>query len=66
VKIRRYYIPKSYINNYDGSAVYVASPSGLVGPKFERETESTPEEIKQLSEESPLTRPQQTQGKGIL
>jgi hypothetical protein len=23
VKIRRYYIPKSYINNYDGSAVYV-------------------------------------------
>ena len=49
VNIRRYYIPKSYINSYDGSAVYVASPSGLIGARFERETEPTPEEIKQLS-----------------
>ena len=39
---------ESYINNYDGRAVYVATPSGLVGAKFERETEPTPEEIKQL------------------
>jgi hypothetical protein len=66
VKIRRYYIPKSYINNYDGSAVYVASPSGLVGARFERETEPTPEEIKQLSEESPPLKPTQTEGsKGV-
>ena len=28
-RIRHYYIPKSYINNYDGSSVYVAVPSGL-------------------------------------
>ena len=66
MNIRRYYIPKSYINNYDGSAVYVATPSGLVSAKFERETEPTPEEIKQLSEESPPSKPQQTEvSKGI-
>jgi hypothetical protein len=68
VKIRRYYIPKSYINNYDGSAVYVASPSGLIGAKFERETEPTPEEIKQLSQElPPSSKPtKQTEGsKGV-
>jgi hypothetical protein len=67
VKIRHYYIPKSYINNYDGSAVYVATPSGLVSAKFERETEPTPKEIKQLSEESPPSSvPQKTEGsKGV-
>jgi hypothetical protein len=66
VNIRHYYIPKSYINNYDGSSVYVATPSGLVSAKFERETEPTPEEIKQLSEESPPSRPQQTEAsKGV-
>ena len=64
--IRHYYIPKSYINNYDGSVVYVATPSGLLSAKFERETEPTPEQIKQLSEESPPSKPKQTQGsKGI-
>ena len=52
-KIRHYYIPKSYINNYDGSSLYVAVPSGLVSAKFERETEPTPEEIRMLGEERP-------------
>jgi hypothetical protein len=65
VNIRHYYIPKSYINNYDGSAVYVAALSGLLSAKFEREIEPTPEEIKKSSEESPRPRPQQTQAKGI-
>ena len=46
-------IPKSYINNYDGSSVYVATPSGLVSAKFERETEPTPEEIRMLSDDRP-------------
>ncbi len=46
--------------------VYVATPSGLLSAKFERETEPTPEQIKQLSEESPPSKPKQTQGsKGI-
>ncbi len=52
-RIRHYYIPKSYINNYDGSSVYVAAPSGLVSAKFERETEPTPEEIRILSGGAP-------------
>ena len=67
VKIRRYYIPKSYITNYDGSSVYVAAPSALVSAKFERETEPTPEEIKQLCEESPPSKPQQQkeEAKGV-
>ena len=50
-KIRRYYIPKAQINNYDGSALYVAVPGGLVSAKFERESPPTPEEVKALSED---------------
>ena len=52
-KIRRYYIPKTHINNYDGSALYVAVPAGLVSAKFERESPPTPEEVKMLSEDRP-------------
>ena len=52
-RVRHYYIPKSYINNYDGSSLYVAAPSGLVSAKFERETEPTPEEIRMLADEAP-------------
>ena len=52
-RIRHYYIPKSYINNYDGSSVYVAAPSGLVSAKFERETEPTPEDIRMLANDAP-------------
>jgi hypothetical protein len=52
-KIRRYYIPKAHINNYDGSALYVAVPAGLVSAKFERESPPTPEEVKMLSEDRP-------------
>ena len=61
-RVRHYYIPKSYINNYDGSSVYVAAPSGLVSAKFERETEPTPEEIKTLSEDRPSSGQQQPKG----
>ncbi len=52
-RIRHYYIPKSYIDNYDGSSVYVAAPSGLVSAKFERETEPTPEDIRRLANDAP-------------
>jgi hypothetical protein len=34
--VRLYYIPKANINNYDGSSIYVAVPSGLVSAKFEK------------------------------
>jgi hypothetical protein len=52
-KATLYYIPKSYIDNYDGSSLYVAVPSGLVAGKFARDTEPTPEEVARLSEEKP-------------
>jgi hypothetical protein len=52
VKIRHYYIPKSYITHYDGSSIWIDAPSGLVSGKFERETEPTPEEIRMMSEEA--------------
>jgi hypothetical protein len=53
VKIHHYYIPKSYITNYDGSSLWIDAPSGLVSGKFERETEPTPEELRIMSEELP-------------
>lgn len=52
-RVRHYYIPKSYINNYDGSSLYIAAPGGLVSAKFERETEPTPEEIRMLANDAP-------------
>ena len=48
-----YYIPKSFIDNYDGSCLYVAVPSGLVAGKFARDTEPTPEELERLGKEEP-------------
>ncbi|MGH9977435.1 MAG: hypothetical protein ACRD8Z_16630 [Nitrososphaeraceae archaeon] len=50
-KIRRYYLPKSQITNYDGSALYVDVPGDLVSAKFERDSPPTPEEVKALTEE---------------
>lgn len=45
VKVHMYYIPKQYINHYDGSSLWVSVPSGLIGAKFEREKEPTQQEI---------------------
>jgi hypothetical protein len=52
VKTHIYYIPKVYINNYDGSTLWINAPSGLVSAKFERETEPTPEDIRRLADEA--------------
>ena len=52
VSIHPYYIPKSYINHYDGSSLWVNVPTGLVGAKFERKTEPTHEEIDSLVKEA--------------
>jgi len=41
------------MNNYDGSYVYVAAPSGLVSAKSERETEPTPEDFRMLANDAP-------------
>jgi hypothetical protein len=50
-KIRRYYIPKTQIDNYDGSALYITVPAGLVSAKFERDSPPTPEEVKAISKD---------------
>lgn len=55
-KIHLYYIPKSYINRYDGSSLWISVPSGLISAKFERDTEPTPEEIRMLAEEDAASR----------
>src|SRR5919199_1549215 len=55
-KVRIYYIPKVYINNYDGSSLYINAPSRLVSAKFERDTEPTPEELKALAKEEEAKR----------
>ena len=51
--IRYYYIPNSYIDNYDGSNLYIKSPSGLISARFERETEPSPEELELLIKDKP-------------
>ncbi len=51
--IHLYYVPKPYITNYDGSSLWIDVPSGLVGPKFERQEEPTQEEIDMLMNEVP-------------
>jgi hypothetical protein len=51
--VHLYYVPKPYINNYDGSSIWIDVPSGLVSAKFEREDEPTQEEIDMLLSEVP-------------
>jgi hypothetical protein len=48
VKTHMYYIPKQYINRYDGSSLWLSVPSGLASGKFERETEPTKQEMEML------------------
>ena len=54
--IHLYYIPKAYISNYDGSSLYISTPSGLVSAKFEKDTEPTPEDMIALAKEAPGAR----------
>jgi hypothetical protein len=48
-----YYIPKTYIRDYDGSQLWIDAPSGLVRSKFERETEPPLEELRAMAREAP-------------
>ena len=52
VKTHMYYIPKQYITRYDGSSLWLSVPSGLVSGKFERDTDSTKQEIEILVKEA--------------
>jgi len=51
-----YYVPKTYIRDYDGSQLWIDAPSGLVRAKFERETEPGLEELRALAREAPRYR----------
>lgn len=48
-----YYVPKTYIRDYDGSQLWIDAPSGLVRSKFERDTEPAAEELRTLAREAP-------------
>jgi hypothetical protein len=51
-----YYVPKTYIRDYDGSQLWIDAPSGLVRSKFERDAEPAPEELRTLAREAPRYR----------
>jgi hypothetical protein len=51
-----YYIPKTYIREYDGSQIWIDAPSGLVRSKFERKTEPPVEELRAMATEAPRYR----------
>ena len=63
-KVHLYYIPKAYISNYDGSSLYISTPSGLVSSKFEKDTEPTPENMIALAKEAPGARTSSNPGEG--
>jgi hypothetical protein len=48
-----YYVPKTFIKDFDGSQLWIDAPSGLVRPKFEMDKEPTGEEIRSLAREAP-------------
>ncbi len=48
-----YYVPKTFIRDFDGSQLWIDAPSGLVRPKFEMDKEPTEEEIRSLAREAP-------------
>lgn len=51
-----YYIPKTYIRDYDGGQLWIDAPSGLVRSKFERETDPPLEELRAMAGEAPRYR----------
>jgi hypothetical protein len=51
-----FYVPKTYIRDYDGAQLRIDAPSGLVRSKFERDRDPTPEEIRMLAREAPRFR----------
>jgi hypothetical protein len=54
--VHLYYIPKTYIREYDGSQIWIDAPSGLVRSKFERKTEPPVEELRTMATEAPRYR----------
>ena len=48
-----YYIPKTYIREYDGNQIWIDASSGLVRSKFERKNEPSVEELRAMTTEAP-------------
>jgi hypothetical protein len=55
-----YYVPKTFIKDFDGSQLWIDAPSGLVRPKFEMDKEPTEEEIRSLAREAPRLKKERT------
>ena len=51
-----YYVPKTFIKDYDGSQLWIDAPSGLVRAKFELEREPSAEELRALARQAPRYR----------
>jgi hypothetical protein len=51
-----YYVPKTYIRDYDGQELTVDAPGGLVRAKFERDGEPSVEELRALARQAPRYR----------
>ena len=51
-----YYIPKTYIHEYDGNQIWIDAASSLVRSKFERKTEPPVEELRAMATEAPRYR----------
>ena len=52
VNTHMYYVPKQYIERYDGSSIWISEPSALISSKFEREHEPTQDEMDLLVQEA--------------
>jgi hypothetical protein len=48
-----YYIPKTYIRDYDGSQLWIDAPSGFIRSRVERETVPAVEELRAMAIEAP-------------
>jgi hypothetical protein len=53
-----YYVPKTYIRDYDGSQLWLDAPSDLVATRFRLESEPSREELRSLAREAPRVRKQ--------
>src|SRR5581483_8534162 len=54
--IHIYYIPKTYIRDYDGAQLRIDVPSDLMAAKFERKGEPSIEELRTLARDAPRYR----------
>jgi len=59
-----YYVPKTYIRDYDGSQLWIDAPSDLVRAKFEMEEAPSREEMRELAHDAPRLRREELSSSG--